>query len=781
MSVNVGGPGLGAGLRGLFRRPDGITESTRWLFAGLAMVSLVLSLPAALAAVSGGMLLVLLCATLTLVASNIYVYLSRHVPPALDLLDAAMIIGFALACPTPSTAVAYVFTAVWFRALYGSVWRSLVRCALCVAAVSSTLVLWPLLPGHASAPIIVGLFESFPLMFLAVLIARQLGSGLLAREQSIRRDTALATVGAQLLGVTDAAMIRVLAWTASTEICAATPGLHVLKAVRDGSALRVEGATGGFHTVPVSLPGEVISSHTSPATARVLNPAPLNVAVGVPLMWDCINLTEQAEDAWMLVGAPRKVPPEAMLSVRGLVNQVALALRNSDVHQQLTVQARYDSLTGLDNRASFTAGLATSLIGRVDSVGLHVLFLDLDDFKDVNDILGHRAGNELLIDVAARIRTCTRPEDICARLGGDEFAVVLHGLTDAAAAQIAQRMVDSISQPAHLGGHTARIGASIGIAAAPPGIEIEELVHQADVAMYAAKANGKGRIQIFDPGLLHTDTPRLSFEWQLAAAAAAGELVVHYQPVLSLPDLRCIAVEALVRWQHPQRGLLVPVDFIEIAERTGAIIDIGTFVLRRACTDAMTWQEEHPGAPLAVHVNVSASELDHDRFIDTVLSCLRSARMPADRLVLELTETVVLDSPAAIGRLATLAAHGVKIAIDDFGTGYSSLTTLRSLPISVVKLDTSFVAGALTNSVDRAVINAIVQMSTQLGLRTIAEGVERPEQQHLLDEIGTDAVQGYLYSRPIPALELAIWLSDNLAEHETRRGEVVTLRPRNTA
>jgi diguanylate cyclase (GGDEF)-like protein len=773
----VRGPGSGVGLHRLFRRPEGITESTRWLFCGLAMVSLALSLPPMLSVAAGGVLLMALSATFVLAASCNYVYLTKRVPLGLDLLDAAAIIGLALACPTPKNVVAYVFTAIWFRALYGSTRRSLARCGLSVAAIAATLPLWPLIPGHMAMPAAWDLFGSFPLLFLAVLIARQLGGGLLAREQGVRRDMALATTGSQLLGVTDAAAIRAMAWAASDEICAATPGLRIVKAVRDGPVLRVEGATGGFFTVPGTLPGGVITTRTGPAGARVTNPAPLDAAVDAPIEWACISLTEQEEDAWLLVGAPKKILPAALLSVRGLVNQVALALRNSNVHQELSVQARYDSLTGLGNRASFTAELSTRLAHSASS-GLHILFIDLDDFKDINDVLGHRAGDELLIDVAARLRRCTRAQDICARLGGDEFAVVLHGVTDAAAAETAQRIVDSIADPIRRG---SRVGASIGIATATPGIAIEELVHQADVAMYAAKAKGKGRVEVFHPGLLQADTPRLSFERQLAAAPAAGELVVHYQPILSLPDLRCTGVEALVRWQHPEHGLLLPEDFIETAERTGAILDIGAFVLRRACADASAWQDAHPGTPLAVNVNVSARELDHDNFIDIVTTCLTEFQMPASQLILELSETVVLNSPAAIDRLTTLAARGVRIAIDDFGTGYSPLTTLRSLPVDVVKLDSTFIAGALTNPVDRTVINAIVQMSTQLGIQTIAEGVERPEEQHFLEEIGTDAVQGYLYGRPIPAPQLATWLENNLKSHAENGGKVITLRPRSTA
>jgi diguanylate cyclase (GGDEF)-like protein len=788
-------------LRRRLRRPAGIAESTRWLLAVLAIASLAIGLPAPLSSGRGTSVLLALAAAATVTCGCVYIYVRRRVPLGLDLLDAVAITGFSLACTDPTLVFGYVFAAIWFRALYGSTWRSLARCGLYAGAVASTLPLWTLMPGHTATPAAGSVIGVFPIMFVTVVVARQLGGGLVAREQCLRRDAALATTGSRLLGVTDEATVRAIAWTALEEICAATPGLRVLKAVRHGGILRVEGATGGFGTVPASLPGEVIAARTGSADAqitaagitdahiadariadtriadaRIADGRPLDAAVGVPLGWLCVSLTELGRDSWLFMGAPTKVPPEAVVAVRNLVNQTALALRSSDVHQKLTAQARVDSLTGLANRASFTAELST-LLHRRGPAALHVLFLDLDDFKNVNDVLGHRAGDELLIEVGARLRGCIRPDDLCARLGGDEFAVVLRGATDADATEIAQRVVDSVAEPVHLGGGAAQVGASIGIAAGTPGIGIEELVHRADVAMYAAKAHGKGRVQLFDSGLLRADTSRLSFERELATATAGGELVVHYQPVLSLPDLRCTAVEALVRWQHPQRGLLHPRDFIEAAERTGAIVDIGAFVLRRACADAAAWQRECPGFPLAVHVNVSSSQLDHDNFIGVVKQCLAEYLLPASQLVLELTETVVLNSPAAIGRLQILAAHGVQIAIDDFGTGYSSMTTLRSLPVNVIKLDASFVAGALANPIDRTVIEAIVQMSTQLGLHTIAEGVERPEQQKFLEDVGTDAVQGFLYLAAVPAPQLAPWLRGNLGIKPATGSNVVALRP----
>jgi len=239
-----------------------------------------------------------------------------------------------------------------------------------------------------------------------------------------------------------------------------------------------------------------------------------------------------------------------------------------------------------------------------------------------------------------------------------------------------------------------------------------------------------------------------------------------------------------VRWQHPQRGLLYPDSFIETAERSGAIGVIGAYVLRRTCADAAAWREAHPGSPLAVHVNVSALQLDDDRFIDNVEQCLADFTLPPDQLVLEVTETVVISSPVAIERLNTLAAHGVRIAIDDFGTGYSALTTLRSLPAQIVKIDKSFVAGSMESPMDRAVIEAVVKMAAQMGMHTVAEGVERIEQQTFLEGIGADAVQGYLYLRPTAATEFGTWFGKHLAglSQAGPTGEVVLpFTPRHTA
>jgi diguanylate cyclase (GGDEF)-like protein len=607
-----------------------------------------------------------------------------------------------------------------------------------------------------------------------------------ARQQATRLDAVHVSLGAALLGVTDGDEVRRIAWAAVAGICAATPGLRVLKVVRDGTVFRVDGATGGFAGVPATLPAASLAVLDAGTAETDNTHAELDAAVGTPCAWACVALPSghhQHGFAWLVLGSPRHVPAEAVVAIGSLANQVTLALQNSEVHQELTVQATVDSLTGLANRASFNAAVSAAMHDE-GAQPTTVLFVDLDDFKDINDQLGHGAGDDLLREVAARLCRATRPDDVCARLGGDEFAILLRGTDSATAAEVAQRIVATVGAPAHLRRGVAHVGASVGVATGSDEGDLDRLIHRADVAMYAAKANGKGRVQVFEEGLLKGDSTQALFERQLAAAAAKGELVVHYQPVLSLADSRCIAAEALVRWQHPERGLIYPDSFIEVAERTGAIHDIGGDVLRRACADAAAWRDDFPEAPLAVHVNVSALQLDDERFFESVTRCLTDFDLPPDLLVLEITETLVISSAAAIDQLNALAAHGITIAIDDFGTGYSALTTLRSLPVKIVKIDKSFVAGSTVNAEDRAVTEAVVKMAAQMGMQTIAEGVERLDQQTFLASIGTDAVQGYLYLRPTTAAAFGAWLATHnasLASTPPVGDVVIPFAPRQSA
>jgi diguanylate cyclase (GGDEF)-like protein len=767
-----------------------MVEATRWLFAVLALVTLLLATPPPL--ISGNASTRLLAATslLALALSTGAGYLRQWAPLTLDVLDATAVLALAAASPSPAVPVAFVFASLWFRCLYGSTSRSVLRCSLYAVALVASLPLWPVAHGIGGSAEIGPMVGVIPTMFLTVVVGRHLAASVQGRAQAAQLDAVHVSAGAQLLGVTDTVAIRQIAWSAIAGICAATPELRVLKAVANGTSLRIDEAVGDFARVPATLPTSALTRLLeSGGTARmetVDGIAELDAAVGVACVWACVPLpkvSDQPNGAWLLLGSPGVMPPGAVVAMGSLANQVTLALHNSEVHQELTLQATLDNLTGLANRPAFNRALASALDDE-STQPTTVLFVDIDDFKDVNDELGHGAGDELLREIAVRLRKATRSDDLCARLGGDEFAVLLRGTDSVTATDVAQRIVTAVSVPLHLDCGMAQVGASVGVATGTSEFDFELLIHRADVAMYAAKANGKARVQVFEAGLLRGDSSQATFQRELAAAAANGELVVHYQPVLSLPDTRCIAAEALVRWQHPERGLLYPDAFIDFAEKTGAIRDIGAFVLRRACADAAAWRDAYPGTPLAVHVNVSALQLDDDRFLDTVTWCLHHFALPPDLLVLEITETLVISSAAAIDQLNALAAHGVTIAIDDFGTGYSALTTLRSLPVQIVKIDKSFVAGSTVNAEDRAVTEAVVKMAAQMGMRTIAEGVERLDQQRFLASIGTDAVQGFLYLRPTTAADFGCWLETHLAGLPRSRGAgdvVIPFVPRHSA
>ncbi len=778
IAASIGRPFAGLGTK--LRRPTGIIGSTRWLMAVLAVFTALNGLPAIFTGSHGAFVVVGVLSVAMLVASTFLAYFGRRVR-LVDLVDAVALFGFTIAAKEVAAVFMFTFAAVWFRGFHSTILQRFLRPALYGVAILAAVVLWPLNPAHVTGPVVEPVIGFLPVLLVMAVIAGRLGNGLLAQDQGLRRDAALATAGSQLLAVRDVTTIRSVSWRAMTELCVASPGLRMLRVERVGTELNVTGTGGTFATIPVTLPGRILATPGDGGAGSVIDTVELDSAAGAPLTWECFRFGANLEQTWVLAGNVGNTPAASMLAVRSLLNQTILALRNADVHSELTVQARADGLTGLANRAAFTGELTTLLLGGDRAAEVHLLFLDLDDFKHVNDLLGHRAGDELLIEVSLRLRSCTRPGDLCARLGGDEFAVILATATETETEAIAERIVACIGEPIDLGGRSARVGVSVGIARSSPGIGIEDFVHQADVAMYAAKAHGKGRIEFFHGALLRADTSRVTFESQIAAASAAGQLITYYQPIVALPDLECTAIEAFLRWDHPTRGLLLPADFLDASERIGAVADIGRFVLHQACADAVGWRNGSPDSALALHLTISARQLASDGFMSSVQQCLEQSRLPPGKLVLQLTETVLLNSPIGVQRMAALRELGVQIAIQQFGTGYSSFATLRSLPIDVIKLDAGFVAAALVNPVDRSVLTAVVELSTaELGLRVIADCVERPEQQQFLADLGIDAVQGSMYLRPVPAPELSSWLQRNTVERPPPSGVVSVLRPRRT-
>ena len=745
----------------LLRRPEDLVGRTRWLFALCSAAALVFALAVITDRVGPAVLpLVLACGSLVAV-SWARRYVTGRTPLAWDVVDWLAVLVLATASPDPAAALQITFPGTWYRAVYGtSTTRAMLYTVGLLAAVLGAVPLRLALDAAVpvgTLPIVLG---TIPVALLTTVVAHHLTVGLVTKEQSQRRDAALATLSADLLGpdllsAGNRGAIRDRGWIAVETICAATPGLCALVVIERPDRLEVTRHAGPLADVPVALPLTVLPTDPPPVGSSGTIADPAALAPYGAGRWLVLAMP-QRPDSWLLLGAPHEVPPDAVVVLSSLLSTVALAVRTSLAHRTLAVRAHTDELSGLANRTAFFAAL-TERLERHDPArpGPVVLFLDLDDFKTVNDGLGHAAGDELLRIVGVRIRRAVRSGDLCARLGGDEFAVLVDD--DTRGETVAERLVAVVASPVDLGGRHAQVGVSIGLAPATPGTTVEQLVQRADIAMYAAKAKGKNRVQVFDVGLLQADA-QAALESELRTAVDTGQFVVHYQPVVALDDGRPIAVEALVRWDHPTRGLLHPGAFVGTAERTGAIRGIGSLVLRLACADVAALDAVST-EPLALHVNLSAAQLTDPDFLPGVRACLADHALAPDRLVFEITESVVLDTPAVREGLDELTADiGVTLAIDDFGTGYSALTTLRTLPLDLVKIDRSFVAGAPTNTADRTVVEAVVHMARQLGLSTVAEGVERPEQQEFLRQVGVDAAQGFLHLRPAPLDELTAWL-----------------------
>ncbi len=464
-----------------------------------------------------------------------------------------------------------------------------------------------------------------------------------------------------------------------------------------------------------------------------------------------------------------------------LASVVATAWQQAEQRERLAHLALHDPLTELPNRVLFLERLDRALTQHASGQqsvpsGLAVMLIDLDDFKGVNDGFGHAAGDHLLRVAAQRLQSAVRPQDTVARLGGDEFGVLCDPVPDEATAlRLARRMVVAARQPVEVEGSWLKVSASFGITwrgssgSSPP--PAGTLLGEADVALYRAKDRGRGQVQLFDERLRRSTRRRRQLESELQAALERDELRLHYQPVRRTRDLQTVGVEALLRWQHPTRGLLLPGDFVPTAEQTGLLVPIGTWVLRTACRQASRWQvrSSRGGEPLWLSVNVSPRQLDDTHLPQKVEAALRETSMAAGSLALELTETALMPGDATRREaLLELRHSGAQLFLDDFGTGFSSLTHLTELPIQAVKVDKSFVAGLPTNRRSAAVVSSLMTLSDELGLAVIAEGVETHDQLDALQEMQCQSVQGFLLDRPQALPRLGTWTgSDRLAA--TRR------------
>jgi diguanylate cyclase (GGDEF)-like protein/PAS domain S-box-containing protein len=445
-------------------------------------------------------------------------------------------------------------------------------------------------------------------------------------------------------------------------------------------------------------------------------------------------------------------------------SQTDISLRKI-IEERLVHDALHDALTGFPNRALFMDRLAQAIQHTKRHAGqpvYAVLFLDLDRFKVVNDSLGHAAGDQFLITVAQLLKECLRSADTIARLGGDEFAIVLHEIEDVNdAVQVAERMLHALANPLSLNGRTVAASTSIGIAMGNGNEQPEEILRDADTAMYRAKSLGRARYAIFDPSMHARAMALLQMESDLRHALECEEFEVYYQPIISISSGEIIGAEALVRWWHPQRGTIPPAEFIPIAEETGLIIPIGEWILRNACAQARTWRAAGY-LQFRISVNFSARQFQDINLPNLIRQALQDTELPAAALDVEITEGIAMqDINATVQILRELNAMGIRISLDDFGNGYSALGYLRRYPIHTLKIDRSFVQDVSRDSDNAAITAAIIAVAHQLDLMVVAEGVETEEQLAFLRSLGCDAIQGFLFSRAVPASELSRLLQEH--------------------
>jgi diguanylate cyclase (GGDEF)-like protein/PAS domain S-box-containing protein len=444
-------------------------------------------------------------------------------------------------------------------------------------------------------------------------------------------------------------------------------------------------------------------------------------------------------------------------------NVAGIVLNSRDVTErkrfedQLTHRAFHDPLTNLANRALFSDRVQHALSRKSrDPNSLSVVFIDLDDFKTINDSLGHGAGDRVLIEASARMLRCMRPMDTLARFGGDEFAVLLEDVGGPSeVGEVAERILKALQKPLTVEGKEVYVNASMGVAMVEGGDALtrsaDELMRDADIAMYMAKRDGKGGYRVFEPGMHVGVVERLELKGDLQRALENGELELHYQPVVTLQTGKIGSLEALVRWNHPVRGLILPNQFIPLAEESGLIVALGRWVLRVACRQAKHLQECHPSdPPLGVGVNLSVRQLQEKDLVNHVVEALEGADLDPGSLTLEITESVLMSDPETTkAKLAELKAVGVRVAVDDFGTGYSSLSYLSQFPVDVLKIDRAFVEPVAEGVEESALAAAIVKLGDALHLQTVAEGIEDPEQMDRLLQLGCVVGQGFLFAEPM--------------------------------
>ncbi len=512
-------------------------------------------------------------------------------------------------------------------------------------------------------------------------------------------------------------------------------------------------ATAALHpTLAKTTPQQADQDRLTPIQLVIMFFATLSVPL-IDLFWG------NAEDRSVTIAA------SALLFLLILIRVYDLMKTVEKGKDRLRHDAEHDALTGLANRVRFAERTEAALAKADSKHPVAVLFIDLDDFKTVNDSLGHQAGDQLLAVVANRLLTVVRDGDTVARFGGDEFAVLLESAVDRRdAMNVARRALDVLGEPIEIGDRDVRALASIGIAMDDEGnSDVDTLMRNADVAMYLSKNRGKGRYEFFEDAMHEEAVERLDLKADLQRALDEDEFLLHFQPIFNLKTGKVDLVEALIRWKHPERGLVSPDKFINLAEENGMIVPIGNWVIRESCRQAAAWQAIPGCEDISVSINLSMRQLQDDQLIHSLTNAIAATGVTAQNLVLEITESMLaIDAEQSVGLLGQLKTIGVKLAIDDFGTGYSSLSYLKAFPVDAIKIDRSFINELHRSSTSTALVEAVVNLSSALGAYTVAEGIEYSDQADILRRLGCDRGQGFYYCRPLPGAALTQLFKDHL-------------------
>jgi len=710
--------------------------------------------------------------------SYVRAYRTGRYPRPHFVLEAAVVAYITHAIGNVNVTFGLFIVPLFLRGQYASGREMLgATVSLLIARVGVTNI-WPSLLGDAPLKAPGEISASIVAIVMVGLMMYVVGMATRRHERAAERERSLARAGAALVAADEPADVLATAFRATRDILVDTDITRLTILLREDDVTRVAGSDGvdadlangkefRMQDIPMRFVARgqrrqfVIDANAQSEIAAFQGFAPhVGVVSLIPMV------VKQQPVGMLMVESPVALPSESTDAILTLASEVALALDSARLTEDLRRLAFFDPLTRLANRAQFFERTRQAIDRRADHAGsLAVLYLDLDNFKVVNDSLGHAAGDELLVVVAERLRQSVRPTDTVARLGGDEFTVLLEDVADLAEARhVAERIAQQLKAPIALQSRHVTISGSIGIAlcGSDESTEPGELLKAADVALYAAKHRGKSQAVVWNPAMSSSALDRLDLEADLRRALERRELEVHYQPLVRLDDGRIAELEALVRWRHPQRGLVSPGEFIGIAEETGLIVSIGEWVLATACAQARAWQAAYPTQlPLIMSVNVSARQLEHPTLVADVQRVLEETGLDPQTLRLEITESIaVADTPANQTTLWGLRDLGVRLAIDDFGTGNSALNYLRRFPFDTLKIDRSFVEDIGADARTTAMVRGMIAFAKSLGLNVTGEGIETPEQSAHLRAMGCDWGQGYLYARPVAADRIDALLAD---------------------